>query len=407
MRSLDDLVADDWISLKRLGLSDAEIAEECEPGDRCAAKETGCALRPVYRRIDSVAGEVEGDLELLLRHLGRGRRGRAPKGRRHRVVILGFRPEPHRPRHRVRLLLRARGVQALRELGYKTVMVNCNPETVSTDYDTSTACTSSRSRRRGARRSATRDKPDGVIDPVRRPDAAQARRAIEDAGVAILGTAFDAIDLAEDRERFGSADRRARHPLPAAGASRATARRGAPNRRREIGYPVLVRPSYVLGGRAMQRRATTRGPRTTSSAYHGRARARAVARTSQRRSGSRCRPSTVPRRRGRARRRSRRRQDGAVTSGPSWSTSRKRASTRATRRASCLRYSLDAADIARDQRQVAPGSRPSSGSSASSTSQLAISAATCSCSRQPARVAHDRREQGDRHPSRRRPPVDS
>ena len=130
-------------------------------------------------------------------------------------------------------------------------MVNCNPETVSTDYDTSDRLYFEPLDDEAVLAVLRARAAVGVVHPVRRPDAAEARARDRARRLPILGTPYDAIDLAEDRERFGAARGRARRPLPGVG-DRATTRREAVAIAERIGYPVLVRPSYVLGGRAMR-----------------------------------------------------------------------------------------------------------------------------------------------------------
>ena len=145
---------------------------------------------------------------------------------------------------------------ALSDAGFETVMVNCNPETVSTDYDTSDRLFFEPLTVEDVRNVCDALGRDGdlagVIVSARRPDAAEARaRARSRPGIPVLGTSPDSIDLAEDRERFNALCDRARDPA-AAGRHRDDAPTARGRSPAAIGYPVLVRPSYVLGGRAMQ-----------------------------------------------------------------------------------------------------------------------------------------------------------
>ena len=130
-------------------------------------------------------------------------------------------------------------------------MVNCNPETVSTDYDTSNRLYFEPLDVESVLAVCEREQPDGVVIQFGGQTPLKLARAIEAAGFRILGTPFDAVDLAEDRERFGGLLARARDPLPGVGDRRRTADEAVEVAER-IGYPVLVRPSYVLGGRAMR-----------------------------------------------------------------------------------------------------------------------------------------------------------
>jgi carbamoyl-phosphate synthase large subunit len=139
---------------------------------------------------------------------------------------------------------------ALREAGFETVMLNCNPETVSTDYDTSDRLYFEPLDFEDVMNVVDRERPHGVIVQLGGQTPLKLARRLEQAGVRILGTSSDSIDRAEDRERFGAllADASLPHPPNGVARSAAEARAVAAS----IGYPVLVRPSYVLGGRAME-----------------------------------------------------------------------------------------------------------------------------------------------------------
>jgi carbamoyl-phosphate synthase large subunit len=203
---------------------------------------------PVYRRIDSVAGEVEAASNYYYATWGEQDEG-APQGDGKRVVILGS--GPNRIGQGVEFdYCCVHAVQTYRELGYEAVMVNCNPETVSTDYDTSNRLYFEPLDTESVLAICEREQPDGVVIQFGGQTPLKLARAIEAAGFAILGTPFDAVDLAEDRERFGKllADLGIR--CPDWGIARSGTEAAAIAHR--IGYPVLVRPSYVLGGRAMR-----------------------------------------------------------------------------------------------------------------------------------------------------------
>src|SRR5207302_1674484 len=141
--------------------------------------------------------------------------------------------------------------QSFRALGYEAVMVNCNPETVSTDYDTSDRLYFEPLDDESVLSVLDRERPDGVVIQFGGQTPLKLARAIEQAGFRVLGTPFEAVDLAEDRERFGAL-------LASLGIRCPEWRivsgdwREAQAAAEEIGYPVLIRPSYVLGGRAMR-----------------------------------------------------------------------------------------------------------------------------------------------------------
>ena len=139
----------------------------------------------------------------------------------------------------------------LREDGFETIMVNCNPETVSTDYDTSDRLYFEPLTLEDVLEVIAKEKPEGVIVQYGGQTPLKLSRALEAAGAPIIGTSPDSIDIAEDRERFQIL---VQQPRPA--SSRPTPRRAPKSRRcalaREVGFPLVVRPSYVLGGRAME-----------------------------------------------------------------------------------------------------------------------------------------------------------
>ena len=159
------------------------------------------------------------------------------------------RSEPDRAGDRVRLLLRARGLR-LREEGYETIMINCNPETVSTDYDTTDKLYFEPLTVEDVLNICEHEKPEGIIVSFGGQTPLKIAKGLEAHGVKILGTSTEGIDLAEDRQRFGALLRKHSivHPKYGTAIFRSRSCAGA----EEIGFPVLVRPSYVLGGRAME-----------------------------------------------------------------------------------------------------------------------------------------------------------
>jgi carbamoyl-phosphate synthase large subunit len=204
--------------------------------------------RPVYRRIDSCAGEVEARSNYFYATWGE-RDEAPPTGDAKRVVILGS--GPNRIGQGIEFdYCCVHAVQTFRELGYEAVMVNCNPETVSTDYDTSDRLYFEPLDAAGVLAVCEREQPEGVVIQFGGQTPLKLARDVERAGFRILGTPFEAVDLAEDRERFGELLRSLDIVCPEwgiAGTGAAAVEIGD-----RIGYPVLVRPSYVLGGRAMR-----------------------------------------------------------------------------------------------------------------------------------------------------------
>ena len=206
------------------------------------------AAAPVYRRIDSCAGEVEARSNYYYSTWGE-RDEAPPAGDAKRVVILGS--GPNRIGQGIEFdYCCVHAVQTFRELGYEAVMVNCNPETVSTDYDTSDRLYFEPLDDGSVLAVLDREQPAGVVSQFGGQTPLKLARAIEASGHHLLGTPFDAVDLAEDRERFGDLLASLDIRCPDWGIARSGTEAAAIAHR--IGYPVLVRPSYVLGGRAMR-----------------------------------------------------------------------------------------------------------------------------------------------------------
>ena len=250
--------------LKRLGFADARLAELTGLAETEVARRRDAAgLGIVYKRIDTCAGEFPAATPYMYSCYepsapadGGGRpraECEADPSARDKVMILGG--GPNRIGQGIEFdYCCVHAAYALKDAGYETIMVNCNPETVSTDYDTSDRLyfepLTAENVIEIARLEATVGQLKGVVVQLGGQTPLKLAQALSAAGVPILGTPPDAIDLAEDRERFQALLARLGLKQPSNGTARTVAEAQAVAE--EIGYPALLRPSYVLGGRAME-----------------------------------------------------------------------------------------------------------------------------------------------------------
>ncbi|HJK91005.1 MAG TPA: carbamoyl-phosphate synthase large subunit, partial [Polyangiaceae bacterium LLY-WYZ-15_(1-7)] len=243
--TLEAAQLDRW---KRMGFSDARIAQlrgaEVEEVRRARSEEK---VEPIYARVDTCAAEFAALTPYLYSTWGE-RSESEPTGRK-KVMILGGGP------NRI-----GQGIEfdyccvhaafAMKELGYESIMVNCNPETVSTDYDTSDRLYFEPLTFEDVMAIVREENPDGVIVQFGGQTPLKLAVPLAKAGVPILGTSADAIDRAEDRERFDAILEKLGLSRPQGGIAKGMS--DAIEVAERIGYPVVVRPSYVLGGRAME-----------------------------------------------------------------------------------------------------------------------------------------------------------
>ncbi len=244
-----ELASLDILRAKRAGWGDDSIgAAWGTSGDDVRRVRYAKGIRPSYRRVDSCAGEVDAGSNYYYSTWGEEDEALA-SATRPRVVIIGS--GPNRIGQGIEFdYCCVHAVQTFRALGYEAVMINCNPETVSTDYDTSDRLYFEPLSPEEVLAVLDREQPEGVVTQFGGQTPLRLARHIEAAGFTIMGTPLAAIDLAEDRELFGAlADELGiRCPPWATVEGPGEALEAAA----EIGYPVLVRPSYVLGGRAMR-----------------------------------------------------------------------------------------------------------------------------------------------------------
>ncbi len=245
---LDALDARRLRRLKRKGFSDARLAQltgTSESALRALRKAFG--VRPVYKRVDSCAAEFATTTAYL--YSTYEDECEANPTNRDKIIVLGG--GPNRIGQGIEFdYCCVHAALALREDGYETIMVNCNPETVSTDYDTSDRLYFEPLTLEDVLEIVEIERPKGVIVQYGGQTPLKLAQALEANGVPIIGTSPDSIDLAEDRERFQQLVEK----LGLAQPVNRTARNpeGAIELARQIGYPLVVRPSYVLGGRAME-----------------------------------------------------------------------------------------------------------------------------------------------------------
>ncbi|HWO18652.1 MAG TPA: carbamoyl-phosphate synthase large subunit [Kofleriaceae bacterium] len=234
---------------KRMGMSDRRLAAltgATEAEVRAARHAAG--IRPVYKRVDTCGAEFESHTPYLYSSYEDECEAR-PTDRR-KVIILGG--GPNRIGQGIEFdYCCVHAAMALREEGIETIMVNCNPETVSTDYDTSDRLYFEPLTLEDVLEICDLERPWGVIVQFGGQTPLKLAVALAQAGVPILGTSADAIDRAEDRERFGAVMQGLGLHAPRWGIARSLEE--ARQHAAEIGFPVMVRPSYVLGGRAMER----------------------------------------------------------------------------------------------------------------------------------------------------------
>jgi carbamoyl-phosphate synthase large subunit len=235
-------------ALKRKGFSDMRLARLtglAEKAVRDRRRQLG--VLPVYKRVDTCAAEFATSTAYL--YSTYEEECEAEPSDRKKIMILGGGP------NRI-----GQGIEfdyccvhaslALREAGFETIMVNCNPETVSTDYDTSDRLYFEPLTLEDVLEVIAKEKPVGVIVQYGGQTPLKLCRALEAAGAPIIGTTPESIDIAEDRERFAALVNRLQLRQPANGTARTEEQ--ALRLAKEVGYPLVVRPSYVLGGRAME-----------------------------------------------------------------------------------------------------------------------------------------------------------
>jgi carbamoyl-phosphate synthase large subunit len=247
-RTLKSIDADELFALKRKGFSDARLAQllKIEESEVRGYRHS-LDLHPVYKRVDSCAAEF--DTSTAYMYSTYEEECESNPTDREKIIVLGG--GPNRIGQGIEFdYCCVHAAMALRDDGYETIMINCNPETVSTDYDTSDRLYFEPLTLEDVLEIVAKEKPKGVIVQYGGQTPLKLARDLEAAGVPIIGTTPDSIDLAEDRERFQQMINELGLKQPPNRTARSEQQ--AIELSREIGFPLVVRPSYVLGGRAME-----------------------------------------------------------------------------------------------------------------------------------------------------------
>jgi len=247
-RALESLGRDELLDLKRRGFADRRLAKLLgTTGDATRARRIALGVRPVFKRVDTCAAEFATHTAYL--YSTYEEECEAEPTARKKIMVLGG--GPNRIGQGIEFdYCCVHAALALREDGFETIMVNCNPETVSTDYDTSDRLYFEPLTLEDVLEIVDKEKPAGVIVQYGGQTPLKLARELERNGVPIIGTTPDMIDVAEDRERFQKllTELGLRQPPNRSARTEGDALALA----LEIGYPLVVRPSYVLGGRAME-----------------------------------------------------------------------------------------------------------------------------------------------------------
>ncbi|HEV2039797.1 MAG TPA: carbamoyl-phosphate synthase large subunit, partial [Casimicrobiaceae bacterium] len=245
---LEDISAERLRSLKRMGFSDRRLAHLTRTTETdVRARRHSLGIRPVYKRVDTCAAEFSTRTAYM--YSTYEDECEAQPTDRKKVIVLGG--GPNRIGQGIEFdYCCVHAALALREDGYETIMINCNPETVSTDYDTSDRLYFEPVTLEDVLEIVHIEKPLGVIVQYGGQTPLKLARDLEKNGVPIIGTTPDMIDMAEDRERFQKMLHRLKLRQPPNRTARTDAE--ALDAATAIGYPLVVRPSYVLGGRAME-----------------------------------------------------------------------------------------------------------------------------------------------------------
>jgi len=248
LKSIENVDHSHMLELKRMGYSDQQLAYVLNIDElEVKTHRESLGIRRTYKTVDTCAAEFESHTNYLYSTFDIENESVSTDNKK--VVILGS--GPNRIGQGIEFdYCCVHGVMAAKEAGYETIMVNCNPETVSTDFDIADKLYFEPVFWEHLEAILDHEKPDGVIVQLGGQTALKLSEKLEEKGIKIIGTSFDSMDLAEDRGRFSDRLKALEIPYPPYGVADDVeeAKRVA----NEVGYPVLVRPSYVLGGQSMR-----------------------------------------------------------------------------------------------------------------------------------------------------------
>ncbi len=256
---LQEIDADLMLELKQKGYSDLQIAymtstTEDEVYDYRAKQQN---IRRIYKLVDTCSAEFQAQTPYYYSSFEKGAESgsanvptnESPSTNKKKVIVLGS--GPNRIGQGIEFdYCCVHGVLAIKEAGYEAIMLNCNPETVSTDFDIADKLYFEPVFWEHLRELIEHEKPEGVIVQLGGQTALKLAKNLQEAGIKIIGTSYDSMDIAEDRERFSDMLKSLNIPYPEYGAAKNA--EDALEVAHKIGYPVLVRPSYVLGGQRMR-----------------------------------------------------------------------------------------------------------------------------------------------------------
>jgi carbamoyl-phosphate synthase large subunit len=248
------VTADGWMDIKKMGFGDARLAKLVGVEEKAVTKaRLKYDIRPVFKRVDTCAGEIPSDTPYMYSSFETNGDSESAPSSRQKIVILGG--GPNRIGQGIEFdYCCVHACYALKEAGYETIMINCNPETVSTDYDTADRLyfepLTAETVISIIRAEEENGEVMGVIVQLGGQTPLKLCHDLKAAGIPILGTDPEAIDLAEDRERF----QKLLHKLKLKQPENALARseEEAVKKSEELGFPIVIRPSYVLGGQGME-----------------------------------------------------------------------------------------------------------------------------------------------------------